>query len=57
MMGDADEEIQDRLLVDIFNRFLNLVLLARIGNGTWQESSMLSSFHIELPGNGDLEKV
>ena len=42
--GDADDavglgsDVRDRIVADIYTRWVNLVLLARIGNGTWHRA-------------------
>lgn len=55
MSDDAEDsaEIRTRVAEDILNRFVRLVLLARVGNGTWGEEEGLTSFLVEFPYEDD----
>ncbi|CAM3245316.1 hypothetical protein NODU109028_06295 [Nocardioides dubius] len=55
MNADAEDtpEIRARVAEDVLTRFVKLVLLARIGNGTWGEDQGLTSFLVEFPYEDD----
>jgi hypothetical protein len=52
-LDDIEDEVRDRMVEDVFMRWVNLVLTARIGNGTWDENSQLRSFVIVFPPDND----
>lgn len=50
-----EEDVRDRLAQEVLTRWVNPVLLARLGNGTWDEDSRLHTFGIAFPAENDIE--
>lgn len=52
---DDEDDGQGCLFDEVFERFLKLVIFARVGNGTLRDGDQLVSFHIEFPAENDLD--
>jgi hypothetical protein len=49
----AEAAAQEGLAADVLRRFVQLLLFARLGNGTWRADSELTSFYVVLPSGDD----
>jgi hypothetical protein len=49
----AEAAAEHGLAEDVLRRFVQLLLFARRGDGTWPEDSKLTSFHVVLPSGDD----
>lgn len=52
-LSDLEHEARQRLAEDVLRRFVQMLLFARRGNGTWDDNSTLHAFHVVLAADHD----
>ena len=54
-LAEVSDDVRDRMVADIYARWVNLVLLARMGNGTWRQTDRLVRFELVFPLDNDAD--
>ncbi|MCF6377988.1 hypothetical protein L2K70_10260 [Nocardioides KLBMP 9356] len=52
---EVTDDVRERMVADIYARWVNLVLLARMGNGTWRQTDRLVRFELVFPLDNDAD--